>query len=109
VSYLDPANTPEGWKISLAGETSWVRFDGVDFGNGGLKRVDLRAVSATGGAIEIRLDKEDGPVLGRVMIRKGSEWKVISATVGNVPAGMHDLVVTQTGNNQVELDWFSFE
>jgi hypothetical protein len=109
VSYLDPANTHEGWKISLAGETSWVRFNGVDFGKGGLKRMDLRAVSATGGAIEIRLDKEDGPLLGRVKIRKGSEWKVISSTVRNVPAGVHDLVVTQTGNNHVELDWISFE
>ena len=109
VSYLDPANTPEGWKISLAGETSWVRFNGVDFGKGGLKRVDLRAVSATGGAIEIRLDKEEGPLLGRVKIRKGSEWKVISSTVRNVPAGAHDLVVAQTGNNHVERDWISFE
>ena len=109
VSFLDPAVTREGWKIALAGATSWVRFNGVDFGQDRLKRVNVRAVSAAGGTVEIHLDKLDGPLLGRVKIGPGSAWKVIGAKARNLPAGVHDLVVTQTGSNPVELDWISFE
>lgn len=108
-SFLNPTNTFEGWKISLNGPDTWVRFDKVDFGNGALKSVNARAVSATGGTAEIHLDKADGPLLAKVKIRKGSEWKVIHSKLVNVPAGVHDLIVTQNKNNNVELDWISFE
>lgn len=108
-SFLNPTNTFEGWKISLNGPDTWVRFDKVDFGNGALKSVNARAVSATGGTVEIHLDKADGPLLAKVKIRKGSEWKVIHSKLVNVPAGVHDLIVTQNKNNNVELDWISFE
>jgi len=109
VSFLNPANPHEGWKISLAGASSWVRFNGVGFGQRDLRTVEVRAVSAKGGAIEIRLDQPDGPVLGRVEIGAGSAWTIIHSPVQNVPPGVHDLVVTQTGNTQVELDWISFK
>ena len=109
VSFLDPARTPEGWKISLAGTDSWVRFDGVDFGTGVLKSVDVRAVSGPGGAIEIHLDKIDGPLLARAEIERGADWKVIRSTADNIPTGVHDLVVTQIGTGSVDLDWIRFE
>ncbi len=109
VSFLNPADPHEGWQISLAGRTAWVRFDDVDFGEGGLTTVKVRAVASTGGAIAIRLDKEDGPVLGRVTIDPGAAWGVARANVRNIPAGVHDLIVTQAGQNPVALDWVSFE
>lgn len=109
VSFLNPADPREGWKISLAGKASWVRFDGVDFGKGDLKSVAVRAVSDTGGAIAIHLDKEDGPLLARVEIERGSDWKVIRSTADNIPTGVHDLVVTQIGNDAVDLDWIRFK
>jgi hypothetical protein len=109
VSFLNPANTHEGWKISLAGKASWVRFDEVDFGRGDLNSVAVRAVSATGGAIEIRLGEADGPLLARVDIERGSDWKVIRSTAANIPTGVHDLVVAQVGNDAVDLDWIRFE
>jgi len=109
VSFLNPDNPHEGWQISLAGASAWVRFSDVDFGNGTLTTVKTRAAAPAGGAIEIRLDKEDGPVLGRVQIAPGSVWTVVKATVRNVSAGVHDLVVTQGGPTPVALDWVSFE
>jgi hypothetical protein len=99
----------EGWKIALNGKNTWVQFDRVDFGKESLRSVNVRSVSSTGGAVEIRLDKVDGPVLATVEIGQGSEWKVVSSKVVNVPTGVHDLVATQEGNNNVELDWISFE
>jgi len=108
-SFLDETNTFEGWKISLNGKDTWVQFDRVDFGKNGLKSVNVRSASSTGGLIEIRLDKTDGPVLAQVKIGKVSEWKVIKAKLQTVPTGVHDLVVTQNENNNVDLDWLSFE
>jgi hypothetical protein len=109
VSFLNPADTHAGWKVSLGGAKSWVRFNGVDFGHGNLKSVNVRALSAKGGAIEVRVDKVDGPAVGWVEIKSASDWKVVSAKAGNNPAGVHDIFVTQTGLNPVELDWISFE
>jgi beta-xylosidase len=112
VSFLNEANKFEGWKIALGGRTAWVQFNRVDFGNGDLTSVNARSASSTGGSAEVRLDKVEGPVLARVDVEKGSEWKVVKTKLANVPSGVHDLIVTFHGPDEkssVELDWLSFE
>ena len=109
VSFLDATNKHEGWKIALNGKSAWVRFDRVDFGKGNLKSVNVRSMSSTGGAIEIHLDKADGPLLAKVEIGKGSEWQVVNSKVAGAPSDAHDLIVTHNGDSAVELDWISFE
>ncbi len=109
VSFLNATNTFEGWKIALNGTNTWVRFDRVDFGKNDLKAVNVRALSSTGGTIEIRLDKSDGLLLAEVAIETGSEWKVASSKLVEVPVGIHDLVVVQNGDDAVALDWVRFE
>ena len=97
------------FRHALNGKNTWVHFNRVDFGTNGLKSVNVRSASTTGGLIEIRLDKADGPVLAKVEIGKGSEWKDVNAKLDSVPTGVHDLVVTQSEDNNVELDWIGFE
>jgi len=112
VSFLNDANTHEGWKISLSKKDAWVQFNRVDFGKSDLKSVNVRAVSSTGGRVEIRLDKADSPVLARAEIGKDSEWKVAQAKLTGAPSGVHDLIVTLKGPDEkssVELDWLRFE
>jgi beta-xylosidase len=109
VSFLDAMKTFEGWKISLNGKNTWVQFDRVDFGKSGLKSVNVRSASSTGGLIEIHLDQADGPMLARVEIGKGSEWKTINAKLQGAPTGVHNLFVMQNANNNVDLDWIGFE
>ncbi len=109
VSFLNETNKFEGWKISLNGKNTWVRFDRVDFGNGGFKSVNARSISAMGGTVEIHLDKTDGPLVARIEIGKASDWKIVNSKLANVPAGIHNLVVTQSDDNKVDLDWISFE
>jgi hypothetical protein len=109
VSFLDATNKQEGWKISLNGKDTWIRFDRVDFGKSNLKSVKVRSMSATGGTIEIHVDKADGPLLAKVEIGKGSEWQVVNSKAAGAPSGTHDLIVTQNGDSTVELDWISFE
>jgi len=109
VSFLDPTNTFAGWKISLNGTNTWIQFDRVDFGKYDLKSVNVRSASTTGGWIEIRVDNADGPLLARVEIGKGADWKIVKAKLQSVPTGLHNLFVSQKEDNQVDLDWVSFE
>jgi hypothetical protein len=109
VSFLDATNKFEGWKISYNGTNAWSQFNDVDFGGKDLHSVDVRAVSAAGGRVEIRLDKVDGPLLARVEVGSGSEWKVVTSKLDSVPAGVHNLVVVQKENNSVDLNWIGFK
>jgi arabinoxylan arabinofuranohydrolase len=108
VSFLDDANPHAGWKTTLSAAQSWVRFNEVDFGRGGQKTLEVRAKSGSRGALEIRLDSQDGPVIGTVKIGGAREWKIAKAGVKKVPAGVHDLFVTQAGAGAVEADWVRF-
>jgi hypothetical protein len=85
-----------------------VRFDAVDFGRGSQKSIAVRAKSDVKGALEIHVDKQDGPLLGRVKVGAGAVWKIASVTAKKIPAGVHDLFVTQGGAGPVEVDWVSF-
>jgi hypothetical protein len=39
---------------------------------------------------------------------QGSEWKRASGAAKSIPAGVHDLIVTQVDARAVEVDWVSF-
>ena len=108
-SFINTNNTFEGWKISLNGKNTWVKFDRVDFGDGNLKSVNVRSQSANGGTVEIRADKADGPVLARVEIGKSVDWQMVNAKVAGIPSGIHDLVVTHDEDNDVDVDWINFD
>lgn len=109
ISFLNDANKHEGWKISLGGQGAWVRFDRVDFGKGDLKAVQVRALSSTGGPVEIRLDSPDGVLVATVEIPKDSEWRVAPGKLATVPSGVHDLVVRLKEGREIEIDWVRFE
>ncbi|HEX5399877.1 MAG TPA: family 43 glycosylhydrolase [Verrucomicrobiae bacterium] len=108
-SFLDPANTFAGWKVALTEKGAFVEYDRVEFGNASLKSVKVRAQSSTGGTVEIRLDKNDGPMLAKVEIPQSTDWSEISARLATIPSGLHNLVVTMPQKNNVEIDWVSFE
>lgn len=108
VSFLNEANPHAGWKITFSHAKAWVRFNEVDFGQGGQKSIEVRAKAAAKGGLEIRLDKQDGPVIGRVEVEQGGDWKVASIAAKSVPAGVHDLFVTHAGAEVIDVDWVKF-
>jgi hypothetical protein len=108
VSFLDAANPHAGWKTTFTAARSWVRFNEIDFGSGAQKSIEVRARAPGGGALDIRLDQQDGPVLARVDVGHETGWKIASAAASSIPAGVHDLVITQAGAEAVEVDWVSF-
>jgi hypothetical protein len=110
VSFLDEANPHAGWKVALPAPKSWVRFNEVDFGGGKQKRLEVRAKGGQGGGkgvLEVRLDREDGRVIGRVTA--DSDWQNLKAGMKKAPAGIHDLFVVSAGAEPVEVDWVSFQ
>jgi hypothetical protein len=110
VSFLNDADKHQGWKVDLDGKNAWVRFDDVNFGTTKPPTaVSARALSSTGGRIEIHLDAENGPLVARVEIGSGSDWKVAKAKLAKVPSGVHNLVIALRGDGHVALDWISFE
>ena len=109
VSFLDDANPFAGWKTSFSDANAWVQFNEVDFGQGGKKSLAVRAKSEDGGTLEVHLDKQDGPLLGRAKISKGSDWKTLSVKTNKIPAGVHDLVVTHPSGGPVEVDWVTLK
>lgn len=53
----------------------WVRYDGVDFGQGA-GRIRARVASATaGGIIEVRLNEPNGKLLGRLSVPHTGGWQ----------------------------------
>jgi hypothetical protein len=108
ISFLDETNPHAGWKTTFAAAKSWVRFNEVDFGRGAQKSIEVRAKALGGGALEIRVDGPDGPLVGRVEVARAADWRIASVTAKNIPAGVHDLVVTQAGTEAVDVDWVSF-
>ena len=85
-----------------------MRFNEVDFGQGAQASIEVRAKAPGGGGLEIRLDRQDGPVIGRVDVGPGSHWITASVAAKKIPAGVHDLIVTQAGVEAIEVDWVRF-
>jgi hypothetical protein len=109
VSYLNTNKPTEGWKVAFTDKGATVQYDRVEFGAVPLKTVKVRVQSATGGILEIRVDKSDSPVLAKVKIPVSAEWQEIPVNLTSAPTGIHNLIVSTPETNNVEVDWVSFE
>jgi hypothetical protein len=88
-----------------------IRLRGVDFA-GGAKKFNITA-SATGKTtVTLRLDSQNGPVIGTVSITPtGSleDYRAFSAKVKKV-GGVHDLFLCfGSTSGDVRLDWWKFK
>lgn len=109
IALLDSVNTFKGWKTILRSANAWIQFNSVDFGNKKLKKVQVKAMSESGGTLQIRLDKTNGPVVAEVLVPKGKEWNIVGAKVSKFQPGVHHLVAELKGETRVEIDWVKFE
>jgi len=109
VAFFDTLNKFGGWKALLDTGNAWIQYNSVDFGSHEFKSINVRTLSETGGTLYIRLNKVDGPVIAKVEIPKNSEWITIKASVLEYQPGIHNLFVQLNDNNNIEIDWISFE
>jgi hypothetical protein len=108
VNFLDTADTFAGWKIQLEKPGAWCRYNAVQFDNVAYRLLTARVYSETGGMLQVRLGKMDGPLVASVKIPKGTLWQNVEASLKNVRPGVHDLFVSLNGAGCVEVDWVSF-
>jgi hypothetical protein len=109
IEFIDSLNTFKGWKTVLNTINAWIRYNAVDFGSIEPTSVQLKSRSETGGTLQIRLDKTNGPLLAEVKIPKGTGWNVVKAKVSKFQPGIHNLVVVSMDPGHKEIDWISFE
>jgi len=109
IAFHDTTNKFDGWKTILDSEKAWVQYNSVDFGNDKFKTVNIRALSKTGGTLQIRLNKAVGPIIAEIEIAKDSNWNVVNSELKEIPFGIHNLVMLLKDNSNVEVDWVSFE
>jgi hypothetical protein len=109
IAFIDTLNKFAGWKTIMNGPSAWIQYNKVDFGRNKLRSLKVRALSATGGTLLIKLDKTDGPVIGQVTIPKGNEWETVNVPLLLFRPGMHELFATIKNNANIQVDWVSFE
>lgn len=109
IACLDTLHKQEGWKTILNTKNAWIKYNSVGFGKNMWKAVDVKAASETGGVLEIRIDRVDGPVVARVDIAENTDWRVMNSAVKKVPSGIHNLFVTLNEAKKVEIDWICFK
>ena len=109
IDYVDPQQKSKGWKVILSAQGAWAQYNKVNFGDKKLNSVNIKAASHTGGSIEIRVDKIDGPLVAKVKIPENTDWDIVSSKLLNIPSSIHDLVVMLKDTKNVEVDWIKFE
>ncbi len=109
IAFLNTLNTFGGWKTVFDTMGAWIQYNGVDFGKKNFKSVKLKALSKTGGTLQLRLDKTDGPIIAQVEIPKSDKLNIVHSPVTEYEPGIHNLIVLLADNKNVEIDWISFE
>jgi hypothetical protein len=107
--FVDETQKMQGWKVLLSGVDPWLRYDRVSFEGLEPESVSIKYLSATGGKINIRLDKPDGPAIATLQLPASGTWEIYSSSLALIPAGIHDICITTMDSASVEIDWISFE
>jgi hypothetical protein len=108
IDFIDSANTFKGWKTVLNSNGAYVQYNSVDFGNGELKTVKVKASSTTGGKLLVRTGSPDGTVIAEINVPQNDKWNETDASLTNTPTGVRNLFVSLEGAGAVEIDWIKF-
>jgi hypothetical protein len=109
ITFLDTGEKSSGWKTLLEGAGAWVQYNSVDFGKKPVKTISVKALSPTGGTLQIHTQGIDGPLVATAIVPKSKEWTIIKAPVAKFRPGIQNLFVTLTKDKAVEVDWIRFE
>ena len=90
----------------------YIRLRGVDFGQKGAKLFAITAAATGTATVTLRLDRQDGPVVGTAVIKStgsADKYRAFSTKVKNA-AGVHDLYICfDETSGDVRLDWWQFK
>lgn len=108
----DCNDTDGGSNIGFIENNDWIKIGSLDFDKGA-SSFEARTSSATsGGKIEVRIDSQNGQLLGTCNIETTGNWqtwKTLTCTVENI-TGIHDvyLVFRGGGGYLFNLNWLKF-
>lgn len=110
IAFIDALDTFKGWKTVFINSDSWVQYNTVDFGKKPFKSVIVKALSITGGTLQIRTKGLKGVLIAEVKIPESSKWQDIKVPIKKFEEGIQNLyVLLKENNKQVEVDWISFK
>jgi hypothetical protein len=109
IEFLDTAKRFDGWKVTFNKPSAWVQYNSVEFGKQSPTVLKLRVASREGGAIQIKLDNMNGPVVAEVRVPKNSSWQLIKTFVRAKATEKHHLVVVLKEGKDASLDWIQFD
>jgi len=109
IDFIDSLNKFNGWKTIFSQAGAWVQYNSVDFGKPTLKTITVRALSQTGGILQIHANDINGLLIAEIKIPKSSNWKITKFPVLNIQSGIHNLFVVLKDNKKIEVDWIGFE
>ena len=110
IAFVDEADKFKGWKTVLSQSNAWIEYDSVDFGKKRLKSIIVKALSNTGGTLQIRTNGLNGVLIAEVKIPASTDWQNIKVPAKNFEKGIQNLFVQlKEDNKQVEVDWISFK
>ena len=102
-----------GTNVGSIKNNDWLRFDGVDFGNGPAGFEARVASDYAGGTIELRLGSSNGKLIGTATVGNTGGWQNWVTVTGDVSGveGTHDLFLVFKGgpNFLLNINWFKFK
>ena len=102
----------ENTYITDVNDGEYIRVRGVDFGQKGAKTFALTAAAQGSATVTLRLDSQDGPVVGTLTVKDtGSidRFRQFTTKVKGA-AGVHDLYLCfDHTSGDIRLDWWQFK
>ena len=101
-----------GMNVCDINNGEYIKVAGVDFGTGARSFMVSASSAGSGGKLEIRLDKQDGRLVGTCEIGGTGgwqSWKEFTCDISGAE-GKHDLYFTISGGSGAlfNMDWWSF-
>jgi hypothetical protein len=108
VDFIDTSNRFNGWKTIFTKANSWIQYNAVSFPMKKLKSVVVKAISSTGGTLEIHSNLNNS-LIATIEIPKTNDWKEIKVPLPSFKSGVHNLIISLKTNSNVQVDWIKFE
>lgn len=108
-AYIDTLNYFDGWKTILSRKNTWVQYNAVDFDTRDYKCIEMRYKSHKGGILVLIQNSKTGKTKSKIKIPASAKWTTTRIRVSGIIAGIQNLILTNTGNNPVEIDWICFK
>ncbi|WP_243348392.1 family 43 glycosylhydrolase [Parabacteroides sp. FAFU027] len=108
IAYNDTLDYFKGWKTVLTAKDAWIQYNSVAFDKESYKWLDIKYISPKGGVLTICQDSKKAGMVSTIKVPASAEWKTMRVKISGMKKGIHSLILSNAGNNPVEIDWIKF-